>query len=103
MPSMTDEKAKKMRLDQMLVERGLAPSRSRAQAYILDGNVFTKDKKLEKPGQRFLNNIPLNLRQKTHPWVSRGGMKLEKALTEFKIDPSGMIVLDVGASTGGFP
>ena len=102
MPRGTDQKAKKMRLDQMLVERNLAPSRSRAQAYILDGNVFTEDKKLEKPGQKFLNNIPLNLRQITHSWVSRGGMKLEKALTEFKIDPSGMIVLDVGASTGGF-
>ena len=92
----------KKRVDQLLVERGLAESRSRAQAYIMAGNVYTGEQKIAKPGQQVKEDINLEVRGKEHPWVSRGGLKLLKGLQEFKIDISGMTVIDVGASTGGF-
>jgi len=92
----------KKRADQLLVERGLAESRTRAQAYIMAGNVYSGEHKIEKSGQQLSQDIALEVRGKEHPWVSRGGLKLLKGLEEFNIDVSGMTVVDVGASTGGF-
>lgn len=92
----------KKRVDQLLVERGLAESRSRAQAYIMAGNVYTGEQKIAKSGQQVKEGIDLEVRGKEHPWVSRGGLKLVQGIEEFGIDVSGMTVIDVGASTGGF-
>lgn len=92
----------KKRVDQLLVERGLVESRSRAQAYIMAGNVYSAEQKIQKPGQQVKEEIPLEVRSKEHPWVSRGGLKLVKGLEEFGIDVTGRTVIDVGASTGGF-
>ena len=92
----------KKRVDQLLIERGLAQSRSRAQAYIMAGNVYTGEQKIVKPGQQVKEDIILEVRGKVHPWVSRGGLKLVKGIEEFNIDVSRMTVIDVGASTGGF-
>ncbi|MBT5765957.1 MAG: TlyA family RNA methyltransferase [Emcibacteraceae bacterium] len=92
----------KKRVDQLLVERGLAESRSRAQAYIMAGNVYTGEQKIAKPGQQVKEDINLEVRGKEHPWVSRGGLKLVQGIDEFKIDVTDMTVIDVGASTGGF-
>jgi 23S rRNA (cytidine1920-2'-O)/16S rRNA (cytidine1409-2'-O)-methyltransferase len=92
----------KKRVDQLLIERGLAQSRSRAQAYIMAGNVYTGEQKIVKPGQQVKEDINLEVRGKVHPWVSRGGLKLVKGIEEFNIDVSRMTVIDVGASTGGF-
>ena len=92
----------KKRVDQLLVDRGLAESRSRAQAYIMAGNVFSGEEKIAKPGQQIAEDKPLEVRGKEHPWVSRGGLKLVKGIEEFDISPEGKTVIDVGASTGGF-
>ena len=92
----------KKRADQILVDRGLAESRSRAQAYIMAGNVYEGEQKITKSGQQLKEDVILEVRGKEHPWVSRGGLKLAKGLQEFDIDVSGMTVIDVGASTGGF-
>ncbi len=92
----------KRRLDQLLVERGLAPTRAKAQALVLAGKVFTGEKRLDKPGATLGVDAPLAVRGKDHPFVSRGGVKLAHALDHFTIDPHGLIALDVGASTGGF-
>ena len=94
--------AGKTRADVALVERGLTETRARAQALIMAGVVFSGEKRIEKPGQQIAQDAPLEVRGADHPWVSRGGLKLEKALDHFAIDPSGRICLDVGASTGGF-
>jgi 23S rRNA (cytidine1920-2'-O)/16S rRNA (cytidine1409-2'-O)-methyltransferase len=90
------------RADQLLVDRGLAESRARAQALILAGVVFSGSTRIDKPGTSLLADAALEVRGKDHPWVSRGGVKLDHALNYFGIDPSGLICLDVGASTGGF-
>lgn len=95
-------KAPKMRLDQMLVERGLAESRARAQAAIMAGLVFSGDKRLDKPGIALPADTPIELRGKPHPWVSRGGVKLAHAIEHFALNAEGRIAIDVGASTGGF-
>ena len=95
-------RAKKIRADQALVDRGLVETRSKAQALIMAGVVFSEEKRIEKPGQQITEETPLEVRGQDHPWVSRGGLKLEKGLKAFAIDPAGMIALDVGASTGGF-
>ena len=92
----------KKRVDQLLVERGLAESRTKAQAYIMAGNVYSGEQKILKSGQQVKEDIILDVRGKEHPWVSRGGLKLVKGLEEFNIDVTGMTVVDVGASTGGF-
>jgi 23S rRNA (cytidine1920-2'-O)/16S rRNA (cytidine1409-2'-O)-methyltransferase len=92
----------KIRLDQLLVAQGLAESRSKAQAYIMAGLVYLGEKKLDKAGQELPEDAAVTVRGKEHPWVSRGGMKLAKALTEYSIDPTGLIAMDVGSSTGGF-
>ncbi|MET0369843.1 MAG: TlyA family RNA methyltransferase [Sphingobium sp.] len=90
------------RADQILVDRGLAESRARAQALILAGLVFTGDRKVEKAGQQMPDDVPLEVRGRDHPWVSRGGIKLAHALDHFGVDATGMTAIDVGSSTGGF-
>ncbi len=95
-------KAKKQRLDTLLVARGLAESRTRAQAILLAGKVYSNDRRLEKPGQMLAPDAALEVRGRDHPWVSRGGVKLAHGLSHFGIDPEGLVVLDLGASTGGF-
>ncbi len=92
----------KPRADQLLVDRGLVESRSRAQALILAGKVFSGDRRVEKAGQPMAEDAPLDVRGQDHPWVSRGGLKLAHALEYFGFSPEGRICLDVGASTGGF-
>jgi 23S rRNA (cytidine1920-2'-O)/16S rRNA (cytidine1409-2'-O)-methyltransferase len=92
----------KLRADQLLVERGLAESRSRAQALILAGKVFSGERRIEKSGQPLPDNLPLEVRGQDHPWVSRGGLKLEHGIQHFGLSPAGRICLDIGASTGGF-
>ncbi len=86
----------------MLVERGLVESRTRAQALIMAGLVFTGDMKLTKPGQQVADDAPLEVRGRDHPWVGRGGIKLAHALDHFALDPTGVTAMDVGSSTGGF-
>jgi 23S rRNA (cytidine1920-2'-O)/16S rRNA (cytidine1409-2'-O)-methyltransferase len=93
---------KKLRADQLLVTRGLAESRTRAQALIMAGAVFSGEKKIAKPGDTLAEDAPLEVRGKDHPWVSRGGIKLDHALSHFGLDVTGAIALDVGSSTGGF-
>ncbi|HEX6141150.1 MAG TPA: TlyA family RNA methyltransferase [Geminicoccaceae bacterium] len=90
------------RLDQLLVERGLVDSRTRAQALILAGQVFSGERRLEKAGAAIDPDLPLEIRGAPSPYVSRGGLKLAHALDHFRIDPSDLTALDVGASTGGF-
>ena len=92
----------KTRLDVALVERGLVESRARAQALILAGKVFSGAARLDKAGAAVADDTPLEVRGAEHPWVSRGGLKLAHGLEHFAIDPAGAVVLDVGASTGGF-
>lgn len=92
----------KRRVDQLLVERGLAESRTKAQALVLAGAVWSGERRLDKPGTLVAADAPLALRGKAHPWVSRGGVKLVHALDHFAIDPAGRVALDIGASTGGF-
>ena len=92
----------KQRLDVALVERGLAETRAKAQALILAGLVFSGEKRLDKAGEAVAADQPLDVRGQPHPWVSRGGLKLAHGLEHFGIDPTGFVVLDVGASTGGF-
>ena len=86
----------------MLVDRGLVDSRTRAQALILAGKVFSGERRVQKAGDPMAEDAPLEVRGQDHPWVSRGGLKLDHALTEFGLSPQGRICLDVGASTGGF-
>ena len=92
----------KVRADQLLVERGLVESRSRAQALILAGLVFTGEARVAKAGDQLAADAPLSLRGQDHPWVSRGGLKLSHALEFFGLSPEGRVCLDIGASTGGF-
>lgn len=93
---------RKLRADQLLVDRGLAESRARAQALILARLVFSGERKVEKAGQTLACDAPLEVRGKAHPWVSRGGVKLAHALEHFGWDVNGAVALDVGSSTGGF-
>jgi len=86
----------------LLVSRGLAESRTRAQALIMAGAVFSGERKLAKAGDMLSEDAPLELRGKDHPWVSRGGIKLDHGLTHFGFDVTGAVALDVGSSTGGF-
>jgi 23S rRNA (cytidine1920-2'-O)/16S rRNA (cytidine1409-2'-O)-methyltransferase len=95
-------KVLKQRVDQLLVERGLAESRTRAQALILAGIVFSGETKLAKPGQTLPEDAPIEVRGRDHPWVSRGGIKLAHAIDHFGLDPSGVTAMDIGSSTGGF-
>ncbi len=92
----------KVRADQLLVSRGLAESRTRAQALIMAGVVFSGERKLAKAGDMLAEDAPLEVRGKDHPWVSRGGIKLDHGLTHFAVDVTGAVALDIGSSTGGF-
>jgi 23S rRNA (cytidine1920-2'-O)/16S rRNA (cytidine1409-2'-O)-methyltransferase len=92
----------KKRLDQLLVEKELFSSRTKAQAAIMAGQIFVDDQKEDKSGKLIDESAKVEVRGETLPFVSRGGIKLEKALNEFKIEVKGKICLDVGASTGGF-
>ena len=96
------KRAPTLRADQLLVERGLAESRTRAQALILAGKVFSAEQRVAKPGQPLATAAPLAVRGQDHPWVSRGGVKLAHALEAFALPVAGRTCLDVGASTGGF-
>ncbi len=92
----------KQRADQLLVDRALAESRTRAQALILAGLVFSADRRIDKPGQQLLHDAPLDVRGRDHPWVSRGGVKLAHGLDHFGWDVTDAVAVDVGSSTGGF-
>ncbi len=92
----------KARADALLHAQGLAESRARAQAYILADLVEADGRRVEKPGQMVSLEAVLTVRRADHPWVSRGGLKLDHGLAHFGIDPSGLVCLDIGASTGGF-
>ena len=92
----------KQRADQLLVDRGLAESRTRAQALILAGLAFVGDRKIDKAGQQVADDAEISVKGRDHPWVSRGGIKLDHALTHFGWDVAGTVAIDVGSSTGGF-
>jgi 23S rRNA (cytidine1920-2'-O)/16S rRNA (cytidine1409-2'-O)-methyltransferase len=95
-------RAKRMRADLALVEQGLCPSRERARALILAGEVLAGDRPVEKAGDLVDADAQLRLRSGPMPYVSRGGLKLAHALDTFAVDPRGLVAIDVGASTGGF-
>lgn len=92
----------KIRADVLLVTQGLAPSRERARAYILAGKVFRGEQRVDKAGEKLDADTPLTVRGVDHPYVSRGGVKLEGALDAFEWDVEGVVAADFGASTGGF-
>jgi len=94
--------SQRTRADQLLVDRGLAESRSRAQALILAGKVFSGERRVAKAGDALPLDCALEVRGQDHPWVSRGGLKLDHALRHFALSAEGRICLDIGASTGGF-
>ncbi len=96
--------AKRERIDLLLVERGLAESRARAQALVLAGAVVAGERRVDKPGQLVDPALPLRVKEDAAPrkYVSRGALKLERALAEFPVDPAGKVCADLGASTGGF-
>lgn len=95
-------KPQKRRVDQLLVDRGLAESRARAQALVMAGLVFVGENKVDKPGQQLSDDAALDVRGRDHPWVSRGGIKLAHAIEHFGLDPAGATAMDIGSSTGGF-
>ncbi|MBI5480789.1 MAG: TlyA family RNA methyltransferase [Deltaproteobacteria bacterium] len=92
----------RVRLDKLLVDRGLAPSRERARALIMEGKVLVSDRPAEKPGSMVEADAELRFRGEDLPYVSRGGLKLAHALEHFALDVTGLVALDAGASTGGF-
>lgn len=92
----------KERLDMLLVSRGLAETRTKAQAIIMSGDVYVGGQKADKPGMSYEDTVDIEVRGQACPYVSRGGLKLEKALRDFGVDPTGYVCSDSGASTGGF-
>lgn len=96
------DKVKKQRVDVALFERGLAESREKARTLIMAGVVYIAEEKVLKPSEMVAPDAPLTVRGAAHPYVSRGGLKLEKALKVFDYDPTGVVAMDLGASTGGF-
>ena len=92
----------KIRADQLITERGLAESRARAQALIMAGLAYVGDRKIDKAGQMLAHDADLVMKGRDHPWVSRGGIKLDHALTQLGWDVAGVVAMDVGSSTGGF-
>ncbi len=92
----------KKRLDLLLTERGLCDTRTKAQAVIMSGQVYVDGQKADKPGQSYEDTAAIEVRGESCPYVSRGGLKLEKALRDFCVDPAGWVCSDSGASTGGF-
>jgi len=95
-------KSRKERLDVLVVERGLAESRAKAQALILAGQVVVDDQRVDKPGAQVLVEAELRLKGEVLPYVSRGGLKLKAAIDRFGLEVSGKVGADIGASTGGF-
>jgi len=100
------KKPARLRIDQLLVERGEAESRARAQALVMAGLVFVGDKmsekRVDKPGQQVAGDAVITMKGRDHPWVGRGGMKLDHAIRHFGLDASGAVAMDIGSSTGGF-
>jgi len=94
--------AEKLRLDRLMMERGLAPSREKAQALIMAGQVVVGDHAVDKSGQQVARDAEIRIKGDVLPYVSRGGLKLRKALDEFGVAVDGLVAIDVGASTGGF-
>ena len=92
----------KKRLDVLLTERGHADTRTKAQAIIMSGQVYVDGQKADKPGVSYEESVDIEVRGVSCPYVSRGGLKLEKALRDFGVDPTGFVCSDSGASTGGF-
>ena len=92
----------KKRIDRLVVERGLTDSREKAQAMIMAGNVLVNNAPVTKPGTAIDDAAEIHLKEAPHPYVSRGGLKLEGAVREFGLDVAGLICLDIGSSTGGF-
>ena len=92
----------KQRIDQLLVSRGLAESRARAQALVMAGLVFVGDRRVDKSGQQVAEDAELVVKGRDDPWVSRGGVKLAHAIDHFGVDPAGAVAMDIGSSTGGF-
>ena len=92
----------KKRLDVLIFEQGLVPSRERAKTTIMEGLVYVNGQKADKAGTMVAEDAAIEVRSNAKQFVSRGGKKIEKALGYFKIDPAGLVVMDVGASTGGF-
>ncbi len=92
----------KKRLDVLLVEQGYAETRTKAQAIIMSGMVYVEGQKADKPGVSYEEHVAIEVRGAACPYVSRGGLKLEKALRDFGVDPTGYVCSDSGASTGGF-
>ena len=92
----------KLRADQLITDRGLAESRTRAQALIMAGLAFAGDKRIDKPGQMLAEDAAIEVKGRDHPWVSRGGIKLAHALDHAGWDVAGAVAIDVGSSTGGF-
>ena len=99
---MEKEKVKKIRIDKLIHEKGLAESRSKAQSIIMTGTVFVNNQRIDKPGTLIKDDSEISIKNSRGKYVSRGGIKLEKALKEFNIDVNGITALDIGASTGGF-
>ncbi|MDW4527286.1 TlyA family RNA methyltransferase [Rossellomorea marisflavi] len=95
-------KVKKQRLDILLVEQGLFETREKAKRAVMAGLVYSNEMRLDKPGEKISEDSPLTVKGKVMPYVSRGGLKLEKALKEFDITTENKVLLDIGASTGGF-
>ena len=95
-------KKSKIRLDDLVVKLGFAVTKSIAQSLIISGRIYNKEKKLDKPGYQILSDTKITFRGPVHPWVSRGGIKLDHALKSFQLDVNGLIALDIGSSTGGF-
>jgi 23S rRNA (cytidine1920-2'-O)/16S rRNA (cytidine1409-2'-O)-methyltransferase len=94
--------AKRIRADKVLLNLGLAESRTRAQALIMAGTVYIGEQRIDKAGDLVASDANITVRGGDHPWVSRGGMKLDHGLDHFEINPMNCICIDVGASTGGF-
>lgn len=92
----------KKRLDVLLVERNLVESREKAKRMIMAGLVYSENDRLDKPGMKYDEQIPLTIKGNLHPYVGRGGLKLKKAIDDFNLNISSRIMVDVGASTGGF-
>lgn len=103
---MAERKPSRTRIDQLLVARGEAESRTRAQALVMAGLVFAgepgKLQRVTKSGQQIADNWMIEVRGKDHPWVGRGGMKLDHAIKQFGLDATGSVAMDIGSSTGGF-
>ena len=95
-------KTQKVRLDDLLIKKGIAESKSLAQSLIISGRIYLGEKKLDKPGHAISDESNIIYRGPLHPWVSRGGIKLAHAIKIFKLSVKGLTALDVGSSTGGF-